>query len=80
MRTLLKLGASDVTPLNGTGAGENDPGLLLALARFGAAPAVVLGQDRRQPARAAARSARPGSGWPGAACNWPPNSACRWSP
>ncbi|MEV7966839.1 carboxyl transferase domain-containing protein [Sphaerisporangium sp. NPDC088356] len=48
VRALLKLGASDVTPLNGTGVGENDPGLLLALARFGTAPAVVLGQDRRQ--------------------------------
>ncbi|GII83391.1 acetyl-CoA carboxylase [Sphaerisporangium siamense] len=48
VRALLKLGASDVTPLNGTGVGENDPGLLLALARFGAAPAVVLGQDRRR--------------------------------
>ncbi|GAA3440580.1 carboxyl transferase domain-containing protein [Planomonospora venezuelensis] len=48
VRALLKLGAADVTPLNGTGEGENDPGLLLALARFGAAPAVVLGQDRRR--------------------------------
>ncbi|GIH90826.1 carboxyl transferase domain-containing protein [Planobispora siamensis] len=48
VRALLKLGAADVTPLNGTGAGENDPGLLLALARFGTAPAVVLGQDRRR--------------------------------
>ncbi|WP_248963905.1 acetyl-CoA carboxylase carboxyltransferase subunit alpha/beta [Sphaerisporangium perillae] len=48
VRALLKLGATDVTPLNGTGAGENDPGLLLALARFGRAPAVVLGQDRRR--------------------------------
>ncbi|GAA4206860.1 carboxyl transferase domain-containing protein [Streptosporangium oxazolinicum] len=47
VRALLKLGASDVTPLNGTGVGENDPGLILALARFGEAPAVVLGQDRR---------------------------------
>jgi acetyl-CoA carboxylase carboxyl transferase subunit beta len=49
IRTLLKLGATDVTPLNGTGVGENDPGLLLALAKFGAAPAVVLGQDGRRP-------------------------------
>ncbi|WP_312923988.1 carboxyl transferase domain-containing protein [Thermocatellispora tengchongensis] len=46
VRALLKLGATDVTPLNGSGAGEADPGMLLALARFGAAPAVVLGQDR----------------------------------
>ncbi|MEU6740448.1 carboxyl transferase domain-containing protein [Streptosporangium sandarakinum] len=46
VRALLRHGASDVTPLNGTGEGENDPGLLIALARFGEAPAVVLGQDR----------------------------------
>lgn len=46
VRELLRFGARDVTPLNGTGAGENDPGLLIALARFGAAPAVVLGHDR----------------------------------
>ncbi|WP_101784428.1 acetyl-CoA carboxylase carboxyltransferase subunit alpha/beta [Nonomuraea indica] len=48
VRSLLKLAATDVTPLNGTGVGENEPGLLLALARFGAAPAVVLGQDRHR--------------------------------
>ncbi|GGS70375.1 carboxyl transferase domain-containing protein [Nonomuraea spiralis] len=48
VRTLLKLAATDVTPLSGSGAGENEPGLVLALARFGAAPAVVLGQDRRR--------------------------------
>ena len=44
-RQLLRT-ATDVVPLSGTGAGENDPGLLLALARFGGAPCVVLGQDR----------------------------------
>ncbi|WP_327590641.1 acetyl-CoA carboxylase carboxyltransferase subunit alpha/beta [Nonomuraea sp. NBC_00507] len=47
VRALLKLAATDVTPLSGTGEGENEPGLLLALAKFGSAPAVVLGQDRR---------------------------------
>ncbi|TYB68614.1 acetyl-CoA carboxyl transferase [Nonomuraea sp. PA05] len=47
VRTLLKLAATEVTPLSGTGEGKNEPGLLLALARFGTAPAVVLGQDRR---------------------------------
>ena len=47
VRALLKLGASDVVPLHGTGQGEQDPGLLIALARFGGAPCVVLGQDRR---------------------------------
>lgn len=46
VRTLLKLAAGDVTPLHGTGEGESDPGLILALARFGRAPCVVLGQDR----------------------------------
>ena len=47
LRALLKVAANTVTPLQGTGQGELDPGLLLALARFGAAPCVVLGQDRR---------------------------------
>jgi len=47
VRTLLKLAATDVTPLSGSGAGENEPGLMLALARFGTAPVVLLGQDRR---------------------------------
>jgi acetyl-CoA carboxylase carboxyl transferase subunit beta len=48
VRGLLKVAARPVVPLNGTGQGETDPGLLLALARFGAAPCVVLGQDRRR--------------------------------
>jgi acetyl-CoA carboxylase carboxyl transferase subunit beta len=47
VRALLRLGATDVLPLHGTGQGEHDPGLLLALARFGGASCVVLGQDRR---------------------------------
>lgn len=47
VRGLLRLAATDVVPLSGTGQGERDPGLLLALARFGGAPCVVLGQDRR---------------------------------
>ncbi len=47
VRRLLRVAATDVVPLNGTGEGESDPGVLLALARFGAAPAIVLGQDRR---------------------------------
>ena len=48
VRELLKLGASDVLPLFGTGAGETDRSLFLALARFGGMPCVVLGQDRRR--------------------------------
>ncbi len=47
VRRLLRYAAGDVVPLNGTGEGEADPGLLIALARFGAAPCVFLGQDRR---------------------------------
>ena len=47
VRRLLKYAASEVVPLNGTGQGESDPGLLIALARFGDAPCVFLGQDRR---------------------------------
>jgi acetyl-CoA carboxylase beta subunit/acetyl-CoA carboxylase alpha subunit len=46
LRRLLAYGASDVLPLNGTGQGERDPGLLLALARFGGQPCVVLGHQR----------------------------------
>jgi len=47
VRRLLSLGADEVVPLHGTGQGETDPGLLIALARFGNASCVFLGQDRR---------------------------------
>jgi acetyl-CoA carboxylase beta subunit len=47
VRRLLRAAGTDIVGLSGTGAGEKDPGLLLALARFGGAPCVVLGQDRR---------------------------------
>jgi acetyl-CoA carboxylase alpha subunit len=47
VRALLRVAANTVTPLHGTGQGEHDPGMLLALARFGGAPCVVLAQDRR---------------------------------
>ncbi|MGW4961332.1 carboxyl transferase domain-containing protein [Nonomuraea sp. NPDC004186] len=47
VRQLLRYAASDVLPLNGTGEGEQDPGLYLALARFGGVSCVLLGQDRR---------------------------------
>ncbi|MFF4652058.1 carboxyl transferase domain-containing protein [Streptomyces sp. NPDC001380] len=46
LRALLVAAAEDVTPLSGTGAGERDRGLLLALARFGGRPCVVVGHDR----------------------------------
>ena len=47
VRELLFNAAADVLPLNGTGQGESDPGLILALVRFGDVPCVLLGQDRR---------------------------------
>jgi acetyl-CoA carboxylase carboxyl transferase subunit beta len=47
VRRLLKYAATDVVLLNGTGQGEAEPGLMLAVARFDATPCVVLGQDRR---------------------------------
>ncbi|MBE1591957.1 carboxyl transferase domain-containing protein [Nonomuraea angiospora] len=66
VRQLLRYAASDVLPLNGTGEGEQDPGLYLALARFGGVSCVLLGQDRRTQADvgpmgpAALRAARRG--------------------
>lgn len=47
LRALLRGAAHDVTPLQGTAEGERDSAILLALARFGEAPCVVLGHDRR---------------------------------
>lgn len=47
LRELLRHASRDVVPLSGTGQGERDPGLTLCLARFGAVPAIVVGQDRR---------------------------------
>lgn len=52
LRDLLSHAAAEVTPLSGTGAGERDPALLLALARFGPTPCVVLGHDRSPDAAA----------------------------
>ena len=46
VRELLRFAATDVVPLNGTGQGEAQPGLLLVLARFSGLPCVLLGQDR----------------------------------
>lgn len=47
VRELLASAATDVVPLSGTGEGEQDPSIRIALARFGGIPCVVLGQDRR---------------------------------
>lgn len=46
VRDLLAAAASDVVGLHGTGHGEVDDGLLVALVRFGDASCVLLGQDR----------------------------------
>ena len=51
LRQLLAYGGRDVLPLNGTGQGEKDPGLLLALARFGQKSCVVIGHTRPRPSR-----------------------------
>jgi acetyl-CoA carboxylase carboxyl transferase subunit beta len=59
LRQLLKFGATDALPLNGTGQGEKDPGLLLALARFGTQSCIVLGHAR--PLRKDAAGMGPGS-------------------
>jgi acetyl-CoA carboxylase carboxyl transferase subunit beta len=46
VRALLRSAARNVTPLRGTGEGESDAGLLLALARIGAAACVLIGHAR----------------------------------
>lgn len=51
LRQLLACAARDVLPLNGTGQGEKDPGLQLALARFGQQSCVVLGHTRPRPSQ-----------------------------
>jgi acetyl-CoA carboxylase beta subunit/acetyl-CoA carboxylase alpha subunit len=58
-------GADDVVPLSGTGNGEREPGLLMALTSFDGQACVLVGQDRRNQARhsmgpAALREARRG--------------------
>lgn len=63
VRDLLRVAAEDVSPLSGTGAGEHDPGLLLALARVGGTPCVVLGHNRRS-ARQGEAADGPGEGQP----------------
>ncbi|RJK97170.1 acetyl-CoA carboxyl transferase [Vallicoccus soli] len=48
VRALLRAAAGSITPLHGTGQGESEGTLLVALARFGQAPCLVMGQDRRR--------------------------------
>lgn len=47
VRELLRFAADDVIPLNGTGHGESDKGVMLALTSFGGHACVLVGQDRR---------------------------------
>lgn len=47
VRALLREGAAEFVPLHGTGAGELDREVVIALARFGDARCIVIGQDRR---------------------------------
>jgi acetyl-CoA carboxylase beta subunit/acetyl-CoA carboxylase alpha subunit len=54
LRMLLAAGADIVLPLNGTGQGEKDPGLSLAMARFGQQSCIVLGHQRPRHADALA--------------------------
>ena len=51
VRELLALGADDVIPLSGTGHGERDRGLMLALTAFDDVACVLVGQDRRYQSR-----------------------------
>ncbi|GAA4810621.1 carboxyl transferase domain-containing protein [Tomitella cavernea] len=46
IRALLAHAATDLVPLSGTGQGEVENAMVLALARIRGVPAVVLGQDR----------------------------------
>lgn len=52
IRDLLEVAATNVTMLNGTGDGETHPGSVLALAQWGNASCVVVGQDRADQGRA----------------------------
>ena len=47
VRELLRHAADDVIPLNGTGHGEAEAGVLLALTSLGGRSCVLVGQDRR---------------------------------
>jgi acetyl-CoA carboxylase beta subunit len=65
IREVLRHAASDVIPLSGTGEGQVDAGLLLALVRLDGMPCVLIAQDRRNQVQrsmgpAALREARRG--------------------
>jgi acetyl-CoA carboxylase carboxyl transferase subunit beta len=48
VRELLDYAADEVIPLSGTGAGEVDASVLLAVTSFDGQPCVLIGQDRRR--------------------------------
>jgi acetyl-CoA carboxylase beta subunit len=58
VREVLRHAATDVIPLSGTGEGQVDAGLLLALARLDGVPCVLVAQDRRNQVQ---RSMGPGA-------------------
>jgi acyl-CoA carboxylase subunit beta len=65
IREVLRHAATEVIPLSGTGEGQVDAGLLLALARLDGVPCVLIAQDRRNQVQrsmgpAALREARRG--------------------
>lgn len=76
VRQLLRHGATDRVLLSGTDQGEAAT-TLLALARFGGQPTVVLGQQRAvgggEALSGPLRYAKPDAGW-----RSPPSRACRW--
>ena len=77
VRRLLKYAASDVIPLNGTGQGESDPGLLIALATLRRL-AVHLPRARTGAARPRrTRSGPERCGRPAAGCGSRPSCTCR---
>lgn len=47
VREVINAAASHIVPLSGTGQGERDRGVVLALVRIGTTSCVVVGQDRR---------------------------------
>ncbi|ORB30520.1 carboxyl transferase domain-containing protein [Mycolicibacterium parafortuitum] len=46
VQQLLRHAAGDAVMLNGTGHGERDAGIVLAITRFGGLPCILVGQDR----------------------------------
>ena len=62
IRELLRDAADDVIHLGGTGAGERDAGIVLAIASLGGIACVVVGHDREAQLHSRARPGRAASG------------------